>query len=153
MRDAFAEQLRLTQARRRFYLYAWVLMPNHAHLLIREPGRGDLAGILRTLKVGLSKRVMRRWSELDALVLDRLIDARGVRCFWQPGGGYDRNLFSEAEFDEKVRYIHENPVRSWLVGRPMEWAWSSAPWWGGERAGQFACVGRSAGGEDALFLS
>ena len=29
------------------------------------------------------------------------------------------------EYHEKVRYIHENPVKAGLVKRPEEWAWSS----------------------------
>lgn len=128
-----------------FYLYAWVLMPNHAHLLIREPEGGAVDGVLRTLKLGLAKRVINRWIELEAPILDRLVDARGVRRFWQRGGGYDRNIYSREEFDEKIGYIHANPVRAGLVERPTDWAWGSARWWDGKRDGEIACDGWWAG--------
>ena len=139
LRDAFVDQLRRTRERHEFSFYAWVLMPNHAHFLLREPGDGELDGVLKRLKLGLAKRVLNRWVELDAPILERLVDARGTRRFWQRGGGYDRNIDSESEFDEKIGYIHMNPVRAGLVRTPLDWAWSSARWWAGEREGQLPC--------------
>jgi putative transposase len=49
--------------------------------------------------------------------------------FWQRGGGYDRNIWSLGEVLEKVRYIHENPLRRGLVDRPEQWPWSSWRAW------------------------
>jgi len=49
--------------------------------------------------------------------------------FWQDGGGYDRNIVSDRELYEKVQYIHDNPVRRGLIGRPADWPWSSARWY------------------------
>ena len=148
IRDAFVEQLKITRQRHAFHLYAWVLMPNHAHLLLREPTTGDLTGILRTLKLGLAKRVLDRWVELDAPILSRLDDAQRSRRFWQRGGGYDRNIVSDDEFDEKIGYIHMNPVRAGLVQSPQDWKWSSAQWWNGIRESQIACDSRIARNED-----
>jgi len=78
-----------------------------------------------------------------APILERLVDARGTRRFWQRGGGYDRNIHSDTEFDEKIGYIHMNPVRAGLVKTPADWAWSSARWWDGEREGQIECDSRT----------
>ena len=139
LRNAFVDQLLRTRERHKFSLYAWVLMPNHAHLLMREPADGNIAGILKTLKLGFSKRVLRRWIELDAPILEHLTDAQGARRFWQRGGGYDRNIYTNTEFDEKIGYIHMNPVRAGLVIAPLDWTWSSARWWDGEREGQIEC--------------
>ncbi|MGA2606070.1 MAG: hypothetical protein ABSH01_01280 [Terriglobia bacterium] len=38
---------------------------------------------------------------------------------------FDRALRSVKEYDEKVEYIHLNPVRAGLVSRPEDWRWSS----------------------------
>jgi putative transposase len=38
---------------------------------------------------------------------------------------YDRNVRDHAEFVEKLRYIHRNPVKRGLVDRPEDWPWSS----------------------------
>lgn len=64
-------------------------------------------------------------------VLDRLTDARGRRHFWQRGGGFDRNLVSEAHVRQKVDCIHANPVRRGLVTSPTDWGWSSARFYAG----------------------
>ena len=91
------------------------------------------------------KRRAPGWVELDAPVLERLRDARGTYRFWQRGGGYDRNIYSDTEFNEKIGYIHMNPVRAGLVRAPLEWAWISARRWSGEREGQVMCDQRGAG--------
>ncbi len=49
--------------------------------------------------------------------------------FWQRGGGYDRNLRSVRDIHEKVRYVHDNPVRRGLCDRSIDWYWSSAKSW------------------------
>ncbi|MCA9099475.1 MAG: hypothetical protein KDA36_13860, partial [Planctomycetaceae bacterium] len=51
---------------------------------------------------------------------------RKVFRFWQPGGGYDSNLFKSRTIRETIDYIHANPVRRGLVERPADWKWSSA---------------------------
>ena len=45
--------------------------------------------------------------------------------------GYDRNIYSRDELNEKIKYINENPVARRLVCRPEDWRWSSAGWWRG----------------------
>jgi putative transposase len=44
---------------------------------------------------------------------------------WQPRY-YDFNLYSTRKFEEKLTYMHQNPVRAGLVERPCDWIWSSA---------------------------
>ena len=66
----------------------------------------------------------------------RLTDSRGSVRFWQRGGGYDRNIHTENELEEKIVYIHENPVRRGLVLQATDWRWSSARWYAGVRTGQ-----------------
>ena len=45
---------------------------------------------------------------------------------WQPGGGFDRNLWSAKAIHYSINYIEGNPVRAGLVETPEEWLWSSA---------------------------
>jgi REP element-mobilizing transposase RayT len=42
---------------------------------------------------------------------------------WQPRF-FDRALRTVKEYNEKVEYIHLNPVRAGLVSRPEDWRWS-----------------------------
>ena len=45
--------------------------------------------------------------------------------FWQPGCGYDSNLFKSKTIRETIDSIHANPVRRGLVEQPTDWKWSS----------------------------
>ncbi len=73
------------------------------------------------------------WQSLDVPILRRIQDTQGAYHFWQQGGGYDRNLFSEDEYGEKLTYMHDNAVRRGLVSRAADWRWSSAEWYDGEK--------------------
>ncbi len=109
-----------------FQLYAWVVMPEHIHLLILPVQMTTVTALLRRLKSPFAKRVIEQWRNVNAPILGRVTDAHGQTRFWQRGGGYDRNLFTDHELMEKIHYIHTNPVRRGLVDRPRDWGWSSA---------------------------
>jgi putative transposase len=124
-RSACADQLMLARRRLKFGLYAWVVMPEHVHLLVlpRLP-EVTVPKILSAIKRPLARTLL---DELRATgSTEGLCDAGGTARFWQRGGGYDRNIFSQAEQDEKTQYIHENPIRRGLVQSIEDWRWSSA---------------------------
>jgi putative transposase len=58
--------------------------------------------------------------------------------FWQPGGGYDKNLWNQRPINNVIDYIHANPVRRGLVERPTDWMWSSASVYAGISADPLA---------------
>jgi putative transposase len=128
----------IEEARQRngFDLHAFVIMPEHVHLLIR-PRRTecDLARVLYDLKRPVSWKA-RQWlaqNECNRWI-DRLTFRHGSRKvfrFWLPGGGFDRNILQDRSFAEVVDYIHGNPVRRGLVSKPEDWTWSSAGFWAG----------------------
>jgi putative transposase len=62
-------------------------------------------------------------------MLDVQPSGKATMRFWQPGGGFDRNIFSLRELHEKIGYIHKNPVRRKLVAQPVDWLWSSYRAW------------------------
>jgi putative transposase len=99
----------LERVRRRFDLcvYGYVVMPEHVHLLLNEPRLGTLADALKSLKQGVSRR---------------LVGAAGH--FWQKRH-YDSNIRDHRQFVETMRYIHRNPVKRGFCTRPEDWAWSS----------------------------
>ncbi len=136
IKDAFVEELQMARSKTHFHLLAWVVMPEHVHLLIwpRLP-EYPVSRVSWAIKRGFARRVIGRWRELDAEILNEL-GARDEQVrFWQRGGGYDRNILDGSELSEKIRYIHENPVRRGLADRAEDWAWSSARWYAGDRDG------------------
>lgn len=139
IREVFAASLAAAHERFGFALFAWVVMPEHAHLLIRPRDGVPLDRALLCIKLSVSQRVIHRWRELDAPILKKIQTPVGSLRFWQRGGGFDRNVRHEGEFAKEVRYIHRNPVERELVKRPQDWAWSSAPWWLGDLSGPVPC--------------
>ena len=102
--DSALERVRRSSGLR---IYGYVIMPDHVHLLASEPERGLLADALKSLKQGVSRRLI---GDSDH--------------FWQKRY-YDFNIRSYLQFVEKLRYIHRNPVKGGLCERPEDWEWSS----------------------------
>lgn len=129
----------MVAARQRFALglFAWVVMPEHVHLLV-SPGERPLSPALKSLKQSVAQRVIAGWRSDDAAALGAIM-AGGAPRFWLDGGGFDRNVRDEEEFSKQVRYIHRNPVERGLVASPELWRWSSVRWWMGRRAGEVEC--------------
>jgi len=105
-------------------------MPEHVHGLLRPADGVPVKRFLVNVKLTVARRVIDRWKELRAPVLEKLRHTTTYR-FWQPGGGFDRNVRDEAAFTKEIRYTHHNPVKRKLAGRPELWAWSSARSWMG----------------------
>ncbi len=137
--ELFLEALSEARAKMLLQVFAWVIMPEHLHLLLCPHDQFPLDGVLHSVKVSVAKQVVNRWRKLDAKILPRLTASDGRVRFWQPGGGFDRNVRNDVELSREVQYIHRNPVERGLVERPQDWRWSSVRWWMGECEGEFEC--------------
>jgi putative transposase len=124
----------ITEARSAFdfALWAYVFMPDHAHLIVyprRYPY--DLSAILKAIKQPVGVKAIRHLRESESPWLDRIAVRHGRRIehrFWAAGGGYDRNVTAPGTLAAMIAYIHDNPVKEGLVTRPEEYKWSSAGW-------------------------
>jgi putative transposase len=100
-------------------------MPEHVHLLISEPQRGDPSKVMQAIKQGFARRILRKLraaSDRRQSSLWKLTLAEGH--IWQ-ARFYDFVVFSEKKRAEKLRYMHRNPVKRGLVIEPQQWKWSS----------------------------
>ena len=121
-------------------ILAFVLMPEHLHLLlmptVRDGAAVPIASILSGIKRPSSFRIKRllaaSQSELCGDLTVRERPGKVAFRFWQEGGGYDRNLTSGDAVRASINYIHMNPVRRGLCERASDWAWSSWGQWHGE---------------------
>jgi len=105
-----------------FDLWAYVLMPEHVHLLVLPREGARISEILKCVKQSVARRAV-HWVRANrpaflAVMRDQQPSGRSCYRFWQPGGGYDRNIWTAEELHEKVRYIHANPVRRGIVDHP-----------------------------------
>jgi putative transposase len=106
-RQIFESALERVRRSFRLQVYGYVVMPEHVHLLLSEPQTDTLADALKSLKQGVSRRLI---GDADH--------------FWQKRY-YDFNIRNYSQFVEKLPYIHRNPVKAGLCERLEDWEWSS----------------------------
>lgn len=108
--QAFVDLLTATRDRYVLSIGAWVLMPNHFHLLLR-PDHGD--NLSRGMQWLMTSHV-RRYHGYH----------RSSGHVWQ--GRYKSFIVQEdTHLLTVARYIEGNPVRAGLVGSAKNWPWSS----------------------------
>ena len=100
-------------------------MPNHVHALVWLPEPKDLTRFLHGWKRMSSFRI-RQWYAEHAS--NYFADFGPGERFWQPKS-YIFHIHSERKLQEKLDYMHLNPVRAGLVLKAEEWRWSSARWY------------------------
>jgi putative transposase len=98
-----------------YILHAWVVMPNHVHLLVTP--RTDVPKLLQKLKGSTARQA------------NQLLGRTGT-AFWQEES-YDHLVRSSLEFGRIENYIVQNPVQAGLVQSAEEYPWSSASKCGG----------------------
>ena len=134
-RQWFVNALDSLRRKRRIELWAYVIMPDHAHLLMLPLGTYEMSAILQTFKQSVSRRAIAYLRKHSPDWLDKLRAADDVRGpvyhFWQPGGGYDRNIVNAETAWASVAYMHQNPVKRGLADCETDWKWSSARWYAG----------------------
>lgn len=135
-RSWFVDSLQNAREKHGFQLWAWVIMPEHVHLLIYPCElEHDTATILTAIKRPVGERAIAFLTSQNSQFLERLTVRtrnRTYRRFWQAGPGQDHNIYEPETALRVVDYIHNNPVRRGLVERPQDWPWSSARDWSGE---------------------
>jgi putative transposase len=135
------EAIERARTKHRFHVWAYVIMPEHAHLLVWPTEvEYDISDLLSSIKQSVAKRALvhvRR--EAPAFLVrmeDRQPNGKMHYRFWQRGGGgYDRNIVEPATVFQEIEYLHNNPVRRGLCTHPEDWLWSSAADYAGVRAG------------------
>jgi putative transposase len=109
----------------RFRLIGYAVMPEHVHLLISEPGKGDPSKVLQVVKQKTSRALRKRRKSLAAQMSLGFTEApEDTAHFWQRRF-YDFNVWSAKKLREKLEYMHRNPVKRKLVSHPKDWPWSS----------------------------
>jgi putative transposase len=121
--ELFVTRLTPTAATRKIAILAWVLMPDHVHLVVHPEQADSIAAFLSSLKGAFASDAMKHicGTPLEAALLDR----SGHPHLWEPGGGFDRCV-KGPELLEKIGYTNRNPVRKELCAASADWRWSSA---------------------------
>jgi len=127
--DAFKE----VRKKHGILILAYVIMPDHVHLLIRS--EKEMSEALRLLNGVSARRVIQYLS--DNGFAESLSKLRGEtrernhkHSVWQHHSD-SLEIFGEKTFWQKVDYIHQNPVRANLVENSTDYRFSSARHWAG----------------------
>lgn len=133
-RDIVIDSLQYCQQNKGLEIYAYVIMSNHIHLLAKSVN-DNLSDIIRDFKRHTSKGI------IDAI--EKGSESRRewlLMIFRYAAKGHKRNndyqvwthenhaeeIFSNDFIEQKIAYIHNNPVRSCIVSKPEEYLYSSA---------------------------
>ncbi len=131
--EMFEQALEEARVKYGFYVFGYVVMPEHVHLLVSEPERGTLATAIKALKQSVARRQVRLGAGLsspkqkDPHKQNPIVwgtQNQGARHFWQTRY-HDFNVCTPEKRVEKLKYIHRNPVHRGLVEKPEDWPWSS----------------------------
>lgn len=122
-RDLLVRVLEQVRRRYRFVVVGYVVMPEHIHLLLSEPERGNPSTVMQALKQGFARRILGRLR--SPVAAEPRCECDGEEHIWQHRF-YDFVLWTAQKRQEKLHYIHQNPVRRGLVERPEQWRWSTA---------------------------
>jgi putative transposase len=97
-----------------FELLAWVILPDHFHLLL-DAGEIDVSRILQTTKMSFASNYRKRLGQRSGRTWQNR--------FW------DHIIRDQDDFNRHVDYIHYNPIKHGLVRSPFDWPHSSVHQW------------------------
>lgn len=136
------DALKYNQENKGLILYAWCLMSNHLHLIAEADNGYHLSDILRDFKKFTSKAIVseindnpqesrKKWMLSEFEFAGRYNSNIKNYKFWQDGNEA-KEIHSTAFLEQKLEYIHENPVKAELVENAEEYIHSSAKNYTGE---------------------
>ena len=134
-KDILIKNLEYCRKHKGLEIFAWCIMTNHVHLIIRAGNGYFLSDILRDYKKFTSKAIIKAITENSKesrkeWLLKQFYTPKGFR-FWR-ADNKPIELWSNGVIDQKINYIHQNPVEEGLVYRAEDYVYSSAVDYAGE---------------------
>lgn len=140
-RDIIIANLQYCQQNKGLQVFAYVIMTNHVHLIVNSP-MGDLSNTIGDFKKFTSKAIVksiqtdvesrREWMlELFKQYANRHQRNTGFQ-FWTHEN-HAIVLYTNSFIEDKLTYLHENPVRAGLVENPEDYLYSSAQNYAGSK--------------------
>ncbi|HLN33594.1 MAG TPA: transposase [Gemmataceae bacterium] len=136
-RQWLCESLQEAHTKFGFQLWAYVLMPEHVHVVV-YPGEVPqrMSRFLQAVKEPVARKAIHYMICSAPEWLPRVTVRERQRLrhrFWQPGGGYDQNITRIPSLRALIDYLHANLVRRGLVASVEDREWSSTRWYAGLR--------------------
>ena len=131
--DIIVNSLNFCIEKKGLVVYSWVIMSNHIHLICKAVN-GNLSGVIRDFKKHTSKEIIKSIKEEEESRRDWMLwmfercakkEKREGYTFWREGN-HAEELISNHFKDQKLFYIHNNPVAARIVVEAHDYLWSSA---------------------------
>jgi len=133
--DIVIESLDYCRKNKGMEIYGYCIMPSHVHLIFRSENE-DPSGLIRDFKGFTSRKLLKAIEEHPQesrkewmLELFRKAGEKNSnvknRQFWQHNN-HPIEIWSLKVFEQKLNYVHQNPVESGFVTNPIDWKYSSA---------------------------
>jgi len=117
--DTLRTVVRSVRKRHPFAIHAWVVLPDHLHCVVAlPPNDDDFAVRWRLIKAGFSKAL----PPTESIPAAR--SRRGERGIWQRRY-WEHLIRNPADYRAHMDYVHINPVKHGLVGRVVDWPYST----------------------------
>ncbi len=121
--------LKFCREKKGLKIFGYVIMPNHLHLIVNA--FKNIEGIIRDFKHFTANQIIQKLKEYKRQYILNLLHLAGKQKYnqnyqvWEHKN-YPEIIETEKFFIEKLRYIHDNPVKRGFVIRPEYWLYSSA---------------------------
>ena len=135
-KDILIESLKFCQKEKGLDIYAWCIMSNHVHLIVGRSGENKIENVIRDFKKYTSVAIIkaiesnvwesrRKWMLWIFKKLAERSNKHQDYCFWQ--NAYHPVELSDAKMmQQKLDYVHINPVKEGWVREPEDYIYSSA---------------------------
>jgi len=133
-RDIVIDSLRYCQQNKGLEIFAFVIMSNHVHLLIRSK-EGKLSDTIHDFKSFTAKQILiaieeenesrRKWM-LNLFEFAAKCHKRSSKFQIWTHENHAEEIYSNKFIAQKINYIHENPVRAGIVEKTEDYLYSSA---------------------------
>jgi REP element-mobilizing transposase RayT len=130
--DVIVESLLYCREQKGLKIHGWVILDNHFHAVVSGP---DIATTISRLKSYTARKIVERAAEdgRDWLLnqfehFRRRNRSSTEHQVWQEGF-HPKAIVSDEIMQQKLTYIHNNPVERGLVSAPEHWRYSSAHEW------------------------
>jgi putative transposase len=130
--DIIVDALTYCRGHKELKIHAWVILDHHFHSIVSAR---DLSRVLTDLKRHTARQLVEQLeSEGCAWLLHQLRHFRlahkneSTHQVWQEGS-HPQAMMSDAIMEQKLEYLHNNPVKRRLVASPEHWRYSSAHEW------------------------
>lgn len=134
-KEVFVDGLKFCIKNKGLRVFGWVLMDNHFHMIAMAKDGYQLSGIIRDFKKHVTKELIKVFTENNVnqnmAMIEEMLKAgmqnskKQIHQLWQ-NDNHPIYMYKSETINQKLKYIHYNPVKADIVQYPEEYEYSSA---------------------------